>query len=271
MAFEDATGIELSLHEEPPADARIVLWGSDIPEPGPLVFDPADPRSSLRAVAETAAASDSGRVIAVRSASGGAGCTTIALHLAARSGKERKVCVVELDPRTSARCRLGLDAGSKTWADAGTTDEDLLLAAVPVPGGFRALVSPGDGTTLPGEVIRRAAALFDVVVLDAGRIPVPRECWANLLVVPPTRPACANALGALADTSVRWGIIINRTGSGGSMTRRSVERALGRPVLAELPCTPSLRDAEDEARLLDGPWTRWSRRMGLIVTAVSRP
>ena len=270
MALEEASGYSLSLHEEPPAGAHLVMWGSDMPQQGRLVFDPADPGACLAALDAATGPAGSARVIAVRSASGGAGCTTIALHLAARLSQQQRACVIELDPRGGMTARLGLDPERKTWADSGADAEDLMLAALPVTGGFRVLVAPGDGTGMPPDLIRRAGGSFDVLILDGGRLPIPCTCWAHLLVVPPTKPGCVLARGVLEDTSVRWGTIINRTGSGGSLTRSGAEKLLGRRALAELPCTPSLRDAEDDYRLLEGPWTRWSRRVGTVAGAVTK-
>jgi hypothetical protein len=45
---------------------------------------------------------------------------------------------------------------------------------------------------------------------------------------------------------------------------------LGCPALVELPCTPALRDAEDEHRLLSRPWTRWARGVEVVARTLER-
>lgn len=271
-AFEDEPGWAFSLHRETPDGTAVVVRGIDLGDASTddICFDPDHPVDCVDAVRAALAQRCSGKVVAVVGASGGAGCSTIALHLAERLGRMNKVCLAEAGPEPFFRARFDIGDGSKTWGDAGETDEDLMLASLPVRGGFRSLLAPEGGDRVPDEVVRRAARLFDVVVVDVGRGAMSFGPRAALLVVPPTRPGCAAAERRLRRTDVRWGVVINRTGSGGSITRRGVEALLERRVMAELPCTPLLRDVEDGFGLLTGPWTRWVRRMTRVAQGIER-
>lgn len=245
-----------------PGDADVVVSGADVPAPGTIVFDPSRPGDALRAVQ---AAGGSARVYAVVAAVGGAGATTIALHL----GGALRACYAELSPPSA---RLGLPDDARTWL-AG--DDDLRRSALPVAGGLRVLRAPHPYPGPEAFPLDAARAAFDRLVLDAG---TERDLGillgaasAAVVVTTPTRPA-ALAVRRLTEqhADARWVVVVNRLGPGGQIMRASLEELLGRPVAVELPCCPALRDAEDEARLLGGGWRRWSRGVAGLARALQR-
>src|SRR5687768_12235460 len=124
----------VTLHEEPPADADVVVCGPDRQVAGAIRFDPADPDEllgSIRAFTSTAHR----RPIVVVRATGGCGATSVALHLAAISGG----CAIEASG-SDVRRRLDMSS-AKSWEPA-LRDEPLELCALPVAPGFRVLLSP---------------------------------------------------------------------------------------------------------------------------------
>ncbi|HEX2195605.1 MAG TPA: hypothetical protein VHJ76_01660 [Actinomycetota bacterium] len=252
----------VQLCEEAPAVADVVLHGPDAAVEGATVFDPANPDDALRAVE---AAATSGRVYAVAAAAGGAGATSIALHLAAALGG--RTCYAEL---CDASARLGLPEDARTWLPR---DRDCEPSALPVAGGFRVLRSPGPCPEPAAFPLDAAGRSFDHVVLDAGTrrdlgCVVSRAAVA-VVVTPPTRPA-ALAARSLVETfpEARWAVVVNRLGPGGQIMRAGLESLLGRRVTVELPCCPALRDAEDQSRLLNGSWRRWTRGVTRLAAAL---
>jgi hypothetical protein len=252
----------IRLCAEDPGDADVVIRGTDVAAPGTILFDPARPDDALRAVAT---ASGPGRVYAVVASVGGAGATTIALHL----GAALRACYAEL---TSPSARLGLPDDARTWLP---DDEDLERSALPVAGGLRVLRSPLPCPGAGAFPLEAARSVFDRLVLDAGTQrdvgPLLAASSAAVVVTTPTRPG---ALAARALTEehpgVRWVVVVNRLGPGGQIMRAALEQLLARPVAVELACCPALRDAEDEARLLNGGWRRWFRGVAALARALER-
>ena len=211
------------------------------------------------------------RVVAVTSPAGGAGVTSIALHLATALND---CCFVDLDCEWGAARRLGLAPDEvRTWADARAGDRAFERSCLPVAGGFRALLSPGASTPFDPGLVECAARHFARVVLD---VPGPRASDAVLeavstvvLAVTPSVPAAHRAHAILrAHPGVKWAIVTNRLGPGSETTRTEIERIIGRRVAVELPCCPSLRDAEDVGRLTSLTWTRWGRRVARLARAL---
>jgi hypothetical protein len=60
---------------------------------------------------------------------------------------------------------------------------------------------------------------------------------------------------------LNWLLVSNRCGPGGETTRAELQAIIGRRVALELPCAPSLRDAEDDGRLLTSRLSPWVRRV----------
>lgn len=242
------------LCEVPPPGADVVVVGPDVAgEVAGLRFDPADPH---RVLAEIRAAEQGRRTAAaVTGACGGAGATTIALHVAAALG----ACLVDLSPDTAAAQRLGIDE-VRTFAEG----DDVRYASVPVAPGFRLLAAPGEPAA-----VGAALGEFERVVVDCAGTPVPDGMHASVVVLLPSVVAARRARRVLAEERApRGAVVVNRTGPGGTATRLSLERALGRRVGLTLPCTAALRDAEDEGRLLTSPHVRWWRRVRRLAHAL---
>ncbi len=253
----------VALHHSPPVDADIVVAGADIDVEADVVFDPACPGRVLDDVTRAADRSRRARIIVVTSPSGGTGVTSVALHLARASARSAPTCLADFDFEWGAGHRLGLPADALTWAEAGDSEASLLRAALPVPGGFRVLASPGDtGAPEVGALLRAAGAHFDRIIVDVGRASAaanPIEAAdAVVLVLAPSAPSARRAQIVLGGLSCgRIAIVTNRVGPGGEMTKAEIESIIGRKVALELPCDRRLRDAEDDDRLLSSHWSRW--------------
>lgn len=251
----------IRLCADDPHDADVVVSGADVAAPGTIVFDPSRPDDALRAVE---AAGGSGRVVVVVASVGGAGATTIALHLSAAL----RACYAELSPPSG---RLGLPGDVRTWLPR---DEDLQRSALPVAG-LRVLCSPRPYPGAAAFPIDAAREAFDRLVLDAGTErdlgPLLGAASAAVVVTTPTRPAALAARRLTEEhPDARWVVVVNRLGPGGQIMRAALEQLLGRPVAIELPCCPALRDVEDEGRLLRGGWRRWSRGVAGLAGALER-
>ena len=263
---------DVRLVEDGSVGADVVVRGSDVEVEADVAFDPEHPERLLADI-ESAARRPS-KLLVVTGAGRGTGVTGVALHLARSLAAGGETCFLDLDPWSGARERLGLGTRTTlTWADAGGGPDDLRLAAIPVAGGFRALLSPGEGD-LPDGLVDRVRTSFERVVVDlpAGE-PDPgllRSATVALLVVPPTPTGVTRARTILSNASPRWAVIVNRTGHGGEGRRGEIEAHLQRKVVLELPCTPLLRDAEDAGSLLRGPWTRYNRRVARLAAGLER-
>lgn len=252
----------VELRAEEPHDADVVVHGVDLGVGEGIVFDPERPADALRAVEAHAG---SGRVYVVAGAVGGAGATTLALHLAAALASS---CCAELGGPSD---RLGLPGDALTWLPR---DDDRSLQGLPVAGGFRVLRAPEPCPPPDAFPLQEARASFDHLVLDVGTRrdlgPVLASVTAAVVVATPTRPAALAARGLVERfPDVRWTVVVNRLGPGGQIMRGGLEQLLGRRVAVELPCCPALRDAEDEARLLAGSWRRWPRGVARLARVLS--
>lgn len=268
---------KIELHEHPPEGADVVVLGPDVADEGPgILFDPERPELVVAQVSDAHRSRSSGSVVVVTAPSGGTGATTLALHLAQAMSGGGGTCYVELAP--GAADRLDMPSDALTWGQAGSCEEDLRLAALPVAGGFRALFAPQEeidgGRVL--ETLDRAVGAFDRVVVDAAPkgllVPLLERAYAALMVIAPTRP-CARRTRVLLENlpDVPWAIVSNRTGPGGETTRAGLERILGRRIALELPCTPALRDCEDDGRLLSTQWSRYTRAVARLARALEPP
>jgi MinD-like ATPase involved in chromosome partitioning or flagellar assembly len=207
-------------------------------------------------------------VIPVTSIRGGTGVTSVALHLAAAAAQSRRVCLIDLDLTWGIEWRLGFD-DIRRWRPG----DDVMEASIPVMGGFR-VVAPDVGTSEAVEdLIERAVRAFDVVVADAPEGIALDATLARssvgVLVVHATIPGARRAAAFCAQRhGIRWAVVANRLGGGGETTIERLARISGRRIALELPCTPSLRDAEDKGRLLPRGWSRWSRRIDSLARAL---
>jgi hypothetical protein len=251
----------VSLHKTMPPDADVVVLTPEVEGEG-VRFDPAEPERVIEDIG--AAARSTGNVSVVTGASGGLGATSIALHVAASLGRRSSTCFFDLDTRWGIKARLGMPPDARTWADVGEDEESFLLAALPIAPGLRAFAAPEGGGGDPVSVLQHAAHSFDHVVVDAPleSLDLATEvAHAGVLVTSPTFPSIERARAVLRAHRLRWAVVTNRIGAGGEATKSELEAALGRSIGLELPCAPRLRDAEDERRLLDAGWSRWSSRI----------
>jgi cellulose biosynthesis protein BcsQ len=246
------------LYEDEPESADVVVFGPDAASGDGLIFDPIHPERLLEEIASLAARA---RVVVVTGGGRGVGVTTIALHLASISARDHSACLVDLDPNCGAAYRMGIGA------DLGSEDRlrDLELAAVPVPGGFRVL-SGGEVPERGPELLESAAHLFDRLVVDGPDGHDVAEMLAHVdaavMVLTPAPASVLRAASILeANDDVRWATVLNRIGPGGEVRREQLERTLGHRIAVELPCTPALRDCEEESKLLKTAFLRWPRRL----------
>ena len=263
VAFQDAPPQwTVELRPDEPDDADVVVHGADLEAGTGIVFDPARPDEALRAIE---ASLGRGRVYVVVGAVGGAGATTLALHLSAALAP---ACCAEL---AGPSARLGLPEDARTWLPR---DDDASLQALPVAGGFHVLRAPDPCPPPDAFPVEEARASFPRLVIDAGSRrdldPVLACAAAAVVVATPTRPAALAARELTeAFPEARWTVVVNRLGPGGQIMRGGLEQLLGRRVAVELPCCPALRDAEDEARLLQGSWRRWTRGVARLARGLS--
>ncbi|HWC15322.1 MAG TPA: hypothetical protein VG929_12135 [Actinomycetota bacterium] len=247
----------LSLHREPPTGGDVIVCSPEVACAGALVVDPIEPGDVVARVERLTRPRP--RVVAVTSAEGGAGVTTIALHLAgALAGGGCPTAFVDLDPARAAHERLGIEA---VPAPEGPRP-------VPVPSGFRfvAGVHPaGLHDALPEDT---AWVVLDVPL--AAFSDVARRVDAAILLIRPT-PRAAQRARAVVDAyrEIAWCPVVNRLGRGGQTTAAQLDRILGGRVF-ELPPCPALRDVEEEHRLLSPGWSRWSRRVRRLADALAR-
>jgi Mrp family chromosome partitioning ATPase len=256
---------KVTLHHEP-VSADAVVYGPDLGSASGIVFDPARPETAyehIRAMTLTEAP-----VIAVTSTRGGTGATSVALHLAASAARSHRVCLIDLDITWGIEWRLGFDE-MRRWRPG----EDVREAMVPVAGGF-GVVAPAVRTSEAlDDLIERAAGAYEVVIADAPAGIALDAALARssvgVLVVQATVPGARRAAAFCArQKEIRWAIVANRLGGGGETTLERLRRISGRRIALELPCTPSLRDAEDKGRLLLQRWSRWSRRIDSLARAL---
>ena len=333
-AFDQApSSWNVHLHEATPQDADVLVFGADLRDQaqGEILFDPADGADVIEEVRRSIASVRS-KVFVVTGAGRGVGVTSLALHLAAGAARERSTCFLDLDLAWGAADRLGIHADHRSWSDVSDGEDDFRMAALPVAGGFRALLAPAGGPSATGApddvdgpargetvdvagrrplrvtrppgvagretgpgprqaahaalppragfnddfvqgMLRRAGDLFERVVIDCpGRgllDDVLGIADAAVLVVPPTMPGARRAATLLeGHPTGRWAVVLNRIGPGGETPRAELHRLLGRRAAIELPCSPPLRDAEDDGRLLSSSWTRYARRVDRLLRAL---
>jgi hypothetical protein len=261
----------VGLFEEAPPDADVTVVCGDLDVDG-VAFDPAEPVAVLSKVARVLGERHIGRAVQVVGATGGAGTTTVALHLSASLARRGSTLYLEMDANRGAADRLDLPSEVRTVDGSDMDDETLLRCAVPFAGGFRALLLPETvGDLDHHELIRQCATIFENVVIDSGVCAVSDPVLAarGILVMTPSIVSAKRARRFLdACPETRWAVLANRLGPGSETTRSGLERVLGRRLAIDLPCTAGLRDREDEGRLLERPWSRWCTRIDRLAAAV---
>lgn len=263
----------MSLGTSVPEGADVVVTEPGAPSPGGVTFDPKRPGDLIEQIRAFLSVPSWGPVV-VTSACGGSGVTSVALHLAAAfASTAGEAYVVESHSRCGVLERLGLDRNElPTWG--GMQDGDGVDGAVvSAPNGLRLLAAPSGtascgaavsaGTGRGVTVVDAAPSVLDDLGLSRGRV---------VVMLPPSIPAAHRTralLGARPDLT--WAVVVNRLGRGGETNRARLAAVLGVAPTLELPCTPSLRDAEDLGRLLHERRTRFARRVGVLATALGSP
>ncbi len=247
----------ITMNDAEAGNANVVVRGPDVPGPG-LLFEPDHPARLIADIERALASHRAGPRIVVAGATGGCGVTTIALHLCAAFTMSRSVCLLEAVPGCGVKQRLCLPDETLDRATEGT------LSDLPVADGFHVSLAPRDESqeTLQASV-ERLVARYELVVVDGGvgetSFPLSPDD-VRVVVIPATVPGMLRARPLLdASPDARCATVVNRLGPGSDVTMIELQRILGHRISLELPCTPALRDAEDEGRLIARGWTRWYR------------
>ncbi len=259
-------------------------------------FDPAIITAAVREGLTRRRASASpgirGTAVAVVSGRGGAGCTSIALHLTAALARRGTTVVVDADAPPFGTLAAAADL------DTGTTVAGLVRQHLPIEpkvlnragaahaAGFSVLglwASSGDADEVPGVIpatLETLTAGLAFVVLDLGRPVLPaqrllaRRAGLAVAVATLDLPALRN-LRTLLDLLASDGIahvlpVLNRQGVPASYTQGQAEAALGTPFAAVLPESPRLSRCVDDGVLLgaaapDDPWWRGIERLAVEI------
>ena len=257
----------VALFDEPPEDADVVVRTSRPPGRG-ILLDLEHPDRTIAQITQELQGRAGGMVIEVASTGGGTGATSVALHLAAYLSEERPALYIESHRFCGAAFRLGLDEPGPAWI-AGS--DVIPTATLPVAGGLRVLFAPDTDASIAPETVDACRGDFRFVVVDRG--PRVSECEAlakRVLVMPPTVPSARRAARILQDNVADgWIVLSNRLGPGSEVTDAVIASVVGRSCSVELPCSPSLRDAEDSGRLLRAHASGWSRRIARLARALN--
>ena len=258
------------LHETVPTGVDVVVIGPDVDYEGRAIrFEPGRTENLVDDIERSAATRN--RCVYVVGSCGGAGVTTICLHLAASLARRKTTCYLE-SVWGGAGARLGFPDDHLTWSGIEEPDGSVEAAALPAPGGFRALFA-GAGRVVPREVLAGARRSFEFVVVDAAGSHLdplmPEEDALAVMVVPPTRVGVRRARATLAThPHLQWGLVTNRTGPGGDLGRIELQDALAHAVLDHLPFSPRLRGVEDDCGLLLSRWSLWNRKIDRLALAL---
>jgi MinD-like ATPase involved in chromosome partitioning or flagellar assembly len=270
-AFDDAPAEwNIAIFESAPASADVLVGCPDSADRVDIRFDPGRPAQVIEDVAQFLSRSTAGRVIGVTSASGGVGVTSIALHLAA-AYRPLDSCYLATDPDPGVTARLNLPKDRPTWGEVKDA-ESLMSAAVPIAPGFRALLAPAQPSS---EQLKKVVVLcrsaYDRVVIDISS----QKSWFSdssdrcVVVATPTRPSMHRTRLWLRRQQLHSiALIANRLGPGSELTRSRLQAVAGTRIIMELPCTPALRDREDEGKLLLSAWYRYWRRIRTLARAL---
>lgn len=186
--------------------------------------------------------------LVVTAASGGAGATTLALHLALAL-RHRSPVVVDLAGGLAER--LGFSSDCAHWGRA--------LVPLGCPDGVRVLAAPQPFAFPRDPAGLLAAVPAGLVVADAQaglaiRLPEPA---AVVVAVARSRPGAERARLLLERLGPQARPVTLRRPPFGGATRAGIERLLGRPLAADLPYCPAMAEAEEAGAAVARPWSRW--------------
>ena len=270
-AFDDApTEWNVAIFESPPASADVIVGCPDSGDRADVRFDPGHPGRLIQEVSNVLARKATGRVISVMAASGGVGVTSVALHLAA-AFRPFKSCYLACSPDPALTARLNLPNEHPTWSEV-MDGESLMKAAIPVAPGFSVFFAP---EPLSADHLQNFLALcrsnYDRVVIDAsgGNGSVSAISDRCVVVASATRPSMHRTRHWLRAQKLHSvALIANRLGPGSELSRVKLQSIVGARILFELPCTPVLRDREDEGKLHLSTWSRYWRRIRMLARAL---
>ena len=256
--------------------------------------------SVREALAEGATVPDRlrGMSVAVTSGKGGAGCTALALNLAAALASQGGAMVVDADAPPFGTLAVAGDV------EIGGTVADVLRQRLPIdsrvlrqstvphPAGFMALslwALPGDPVDVEGvvaAVLDACTAIAAFVVVDVGR---PVLAAQRLLVrraslvlgVTTLELAALRSLRALIDALPDGAggptptLVLNRADREASYTTEQAAAAIGQPFAAVLPHAETLRGRADRGELAvaadpHDPWSEAVRRLAQAIVTRRR-
>lgn len=288
----------LVLADALPFDAARELVRTGVRDVLPL---PVDPAACARAVREAladherASGAVRGTSIAIASGKGGAGCTAIALHLAAALAAHGTVVVLDADapPFGTVAAAGDLDPGASI---AGLLRQRLPVeprvlrrAAASHPAGFATLSLCSAPSELPevGDSAEAALdallAMYPFVVVDVGR---PVLAVQRLLLRRAALVIAVATLDLLALRNLRrlvdlvaadtGGVakvlpLLNRCDGGESYTAEQAAAALGQSFAAVLPYAADLRRCVDRGELVPAhePEAAWPRAIARLAAQIA--
>jgi CheY-like chemotaxis protein len=202
-------------------------------------------------------------VITVLSLRGGSGCTTIAINLAFLwASMARRVCVAELS-RAGGHIPMHIHLTSKNhWGlllDQGDIPDPRVLHQILLQhtaSGVTVLaapsVPPADGLTTPAtqNILRELTSTYNPVVVDAGSLSAATVGALNVssavVVVMTDDPFSVQTTGQTLITLQNMGVeasrvrvVLNHTHSTRDLPPAAIQKALKRPLSAELPYDPN--------------------------------
>ncbi|MBI3977861.1 MAG: DUF4352 domain-containing protein [Chloroflexi bacterium] len=206
-----------------------------------------------------------GKVVAVFSPRGGAGCTTVVANLSAALGTiamrtGTRVAVVDGRPEFGAvGVALSLDAEKKIVQWPAGTGGDLEGLLVEHWSGLQILLPPSQRSLSPDQLPSAVLALrarFGFVVVDLGHdldagTEAVLQLADNVILVTTTDIAALVQVGRVLDRLTRQGLVertslvVNRADERPSISPAEVERRLGQRVSVALPVDGALRDGLD--------------------------
>ena len=198
--------------------------------------------------------------VAVVGGSGGAGATVFACALASLAARDAPTCLLDLDRYGPGVDRvLGMDAvAGVTWADLRQTSGRLgarsVREALPRQSGLGVLTwGRGERHAVEPDVLREVVAAATrghrAVIVDLPRTDVVERaellarCDRVLVVVTSTVAGVASASRVVADVPEPGSVGLVVRGAGAAA--ESVARAVGAPVLAEMPDQRGLDESID--------------------------
>jgi pilus assembly protein CpaE len=215
-----------------------------------------------------------GKLVAVFSAKGGCGKTTVASNLAAVLAEQNQVCLVDLDLEFGDIATIFGMAPTKNLShilelDGALDSEGITSMLTRVEDGFDALFAPsepGDTSVFTPTTISRVLGLlqsrYDYVVVDTSPTMstlirhVLLESDLVLLLTTLDMPAIKNLkivlsiLNGLGLATERRMVVLNRAEGKVGLAPHDVEELIGEPISVTIPSSLKVSASANEGRLL---------------------